>query len=76
MHTMTHTTTTHAQPVRRYTLTASLVAARLEEDDAIQLDIANPADPAVTVRVSFPAVAAGAGALSGVRGPAAGAARV
>ena len=40
--------------VRTCTVTASLVAARLEDDDAIHLVIADPADPSLTMRVAFP----------------------
>ena len=43
--------------VRTYTVTASLVAARLEDDDAIHLVIADPADQSLTMRVAFPSAA-------------------
>ncbi len=44
---------------RRYTVTGSLVAARLEEDNAIHLTIADPAAPATRLVVSFPDVERG-----------------
>ena len=42
--------------LRQYTVTAPLVAARLEEDSAIHLRVANPADPSEIQLVAFPNV--------------------
>ena len=42
--------------LRQYTVTAPLVAARLEEDSTIHLRVANPADPSEIQLVAFPNV--------------------
>ena len=53
--------TVNRNETETYSLTAALVAARLEDGDAIQLVIADPLEPARTIRVMLPALAGAAG---------------
>ena len=47
-----NTSTGYALPITTFTTT--LVAARLAEDDTIELRVADPADPAATIAVVLP----------------------
>ena len=58
------TTSTRPAPDQTEALTVTLVAARLEKDDTIQLLVADPAAPSVTLSLTLPTADAGAAACT------------